>query len=122
MIQEREQVTRRPQEVTRRPQEVSVVLSCSSEHGPAKGGAKGRGKSDLQQSDESGGESRAAECAASDGKTAPNTPRLAALADVLADIPEEDRRGIVADLNADDRIAIAKMLVARLASGEGRPA
>jgi len=45
---------------------------------------------------------------------------LAVIADLLADLPEDERRGVIADMAPADRVVVAKMLVARLASGGGR--
>jgi hypothetical protein len=52
---------------------------------------------------------------ASDTVTKPTEPtdeaRLAVLADLLAALPEVDRRELIADLPASDRVAIARLLI-----------
>ena len=50
------------------------------------------------------------------------TAHLAVIADLLADLPEDERRSVIADMASADRVAVAKMLVSRLANKEGRPA
>jgi predicted DNA-binding ribbon-helix-helix protein len=47
---------------------------------------------------------------------------LAVIADLLADLPEDERRGVIANMASADRATVARMLVARLAGREGRPA
>ena len=39
--------------------------------------------------------------------------RLAVLTDLLADLPETDRRELIADLTAADRVTIARLLINR---------
>ncbi len=46
---------------------------------------------------------------------------LAVIADLLADLPEDQRRGVISDMAPADRVAVAKMLVSRLAGRERRP-
>jgi hypothetical protein len=52
---------------------------------------------------------------ASDTVTKPTEPtdetRLAVLADLLAALPEVDRRELIADLPTSDRVAIARLLI-----------
>ena len=52
---------------------------------------------------------------AGDTLTKPTKPadetRLAVLADLLADLPEVDRRELIADLSPADRVAIARRLI-----------
>ena len=52
---------------------------------------------------------------ASDTVTKPTEPtdetRLAVLADLLAALPEADRRSLIADLRPADRVAIARKLI-----------
>ena len=43
----------------------------------------------------------------------PEEPRLAILADLLADLPEADRREVTADLTPAQRVALAKLLLKR---------
>jgi hypothetical protein len=50
------------------------------------------------------------------------SPHLAAIADLLANLTEDERRAVIADMAPADRVAVAKLLVAGLASGGGRPA
>ena len=52
---------------------------------------------------------------ADDTLTKPTKPtdetRLVVLAELLADLPEVDRRELIADLPASDRVAIARLLM-----------
>jgi hypothetical protein len=52
---------------------------------------------------------------ASDTVTKPTEPtdetRLAVLADLLAALPETDRRSLIADLRPADRVAIARIFI-----------
>ena len=42
-----------------------------------------------------------------------DTHRLAVIADLLADLPEQERREVIADLPPADRAAIARLLIGR---------
>jgi len=46
--------------------------------------------------------------------------RLAVIADLLADLPEQQRREVIADLPAGDRAAIARLLIGKRPSGGGQ--
>jgi hypothetical protein len=53
----------------------------------------------------------------------PPSPDIAVLADLLATLPDPDRAGIIVDLPQDQRLAIARLLAARIVGGgppEGR--
>lgn len=47
---------------------------------------------------------------------------LAVIADLLAELPEDERRSVIADMVPADRVAVAKLLVTRLTDKGGRPA
>jgi len=45
------------------------------------------------------------------------SPEIAALADLLAALPDSDRAVIIGELNQDQRLAIARLLAVRIMEG-----
>ncbi len=50
--------------------------------------------------------------------TNPDTDRLAVIADLLSDLPQAERREVIAELPPADRAAIARMLIGRCTEGK----
>ena len=69
----------------------------------------------LQNPPESGGAESGAESVGTDPNAPPladaDTTRLAVIADLLADLPDAERRDVISELSPADRVSIARLLI-----------